>query len=345
MGQGAGGQESSSSTMPWKVQQPYLKEIYSRAKGLSGQPFEFYPGSTVAARDPRTLQAYDMAADRAFDPGSSVKAAEGMNRSVAEGAYLGGNPYRDQMYDQAADAVTRNYKRSVAGTQSSFAGAGRFGWGGRPSGLLSNAQSYGEYELGNTLNRLATSIYYDDYAKERGYQEAARRDMPAYSQAVYGELGMGREAGLAAEEYNQRTIQDLIARFEFGQNEEWQRLAQYSSLIGAPVMTSHSSSSPQLGKGWAIANNVVGMVGGLAGGLAGACHVAALFFGWFTPKWHAARRWLLEEWKGDEAEAFRSLYMRRSRELADELRGDPAELERVRPLFEWAAEMGALARA
>lgn len=89
----------------------------------------------------------------------------------ASGAYLGGSPWLDSMYDKAADAVTRNYRTAISPQID-----GRFAMtsGGSGSGAAQNARDQAERNLGLTLGDMATGLYGSAYDQERGRQEAAK---------------------------------------------------------------------------------------------------------------------------------------------------------------------------
>ncbi len=72
------------------------------------------------------------------------------------------------------------------------------------------------------------------------------------------------------------------------------------------------------------------------------CWVAAEYFGWFTPDWFAARRWLMEGWRGPVADHFRELYQKHGPVWAQMVRGNPKLREALQPLFVWARDQGQL---
>jgi hypothetical protein len=77
-----------------------------------------------------------------------------------------------------------------------------------------------------------------------------------------------------------------------------------------------------------------------AGGANFGCWVAAEYYGWFTPDWFAARRWIMEGWRGPVADEFRRLYMQHGSIWAEMVRGDGRLREALRPLFDWARRKG-----
>lgn len=98
-----------------------------------------------------------------------------------------------------------------------------------------------------------------------------------------------------------------------GQDPFWQRFL----LAGAPQITQGGTQ---------------GIGAGIVAGLG--CWCAAEYFGWFTPKWWSARRWIMQS-------EFRDNYLRHGEALARKIRLNPALKEALRPFFETAALLGA----
>lgn len=85
--------------------------------------------------------------------------------STIRGDYLNANPYLDATYQRAAAQV-------LPGVEGYFSRAGRTG-----SNSAANA-------LGDTSVKLATDIYGQNYARERGLQNSAILNAPSFSQGV-----------------------------------------------------------------------------------------------------------------------------------------------------------------
>jgi hypothetical protein len=121
--------------------------------------------------------------------------------ATASGAFLNQNPYIDRQYQAAADPVTRNYMTATAPqTDSNYEAAGRYG-----SGVLGNARSQNEQNLGKTLGDLGANLYGQDYANERGLMTNAagtlgslinqRTGLQTAAGSALGSLGLGELAG------------------------------------------------------------------------------------------------------------------------------------------------------
>jgi hypothetical protein len=309
--------QGQASSQPWSAQQPYLKDIYRTAQGISDVPLDYYPGATVAGQDPSTLAGLGMMEQRAADGSPLLGAAQGEAQKVLGGDYLNSNPYLDATFDRAASGVTRNFNRAVLpNLESRFAGAGRLG-----SGAHQGAVGEAGRALAGELGGMATDIYGGNYARERGMQQSMVGMAPGLAQADYGDAQMMMNAGAARQGYSQSVLDDLIQRFEFNRDEPYNRAAQYSTLIGAPVNQSQSSQS-SFGFGTQV------------------CWVAAEYFGFLTPDWWTARQWILEGWQGLAGDIFRKLYVKYGERLAAVVRRNRLVRAALRPLFEWCLRMG-----
>lgn len=121
---------------------------------------------------------------------------------AASGYYVNKNPYIDQMYAQAAAPLGEDYQRRIApGINSAFSGAGRYG-----SGAAAQAASTGQQNYLDSLAGLSSSIYGQNYARERQAQDAAATQYSqlgnqagqAYGQLYNQGLGMGITGNTAA---------------------------------------------------------------------------------------------------------------------------------------------------
>lgn len=234
MSAGGGSSKSSGSTSIPSWQAKYLKDLYGRAQSdVANNPVEYYPGQTVAAQDPATLGYEQNALSYAADGGPTSSYLN----DVVGGKYLdpASNPYLRSTYDLASKAVTDNYRDAVLpAINSRFALAGQSG-----SGNFAGAFARSNDALGGSLRDLGTQIYGGAYEAERGRQQQAA---PLLAADRMNRLDLQRGVGAEREAYQQSLLDDLIARFDFAQNEPAQRLSRYASLLGNPITLSKSSS-------------------------------------------------------------------------------------------------------
>lgn len=239
-----GGSQSGSDSTSQSYISPYqrrkLRGLYDRAETLSNTPLEFYPGQTVADFDPATVDAQRLAEQRATAGSPLLAAAQEQNLASVRGDYLSpeSNPHLRSSYDAAARAVGENFNRiALPGIESRFARAGQ-----SQSGQLLGARQGATEALGRSLSDLATDIYGGAYESERGRQEAASRFAPDLAAEDYRDIDALSAVGTQREQQQQRLIDELIARFDFAQNEPNLRLSRYASLLGQPVVLNRSTS-------------------------------------------------------------------------------------------------------
>lgn len=234
----AGGTRSKSSTSTNidPTQSLYLQKGWQAAAPILNQPIGYYPGQTVAGQDAATLQGYESRLAQANQGMSGINAASQYGQDALSGMYASpeSNPYLRGTYDQAARAVTENYRDSVIpGIQSRFALAGQQRSGGRV-GAFGRANE----GLAQGLGDLATNIYGGAYEAERGRMEAAASRAPTLADAGYQAASGYSQVGSEREQYQQQLLDELIQRFEFARDEPAQRIARYLELIGQPTTVS-----------------------------------------------------------------------------------------------------------
>lgn len=247
-GIGGGSSGSSQTNRPWRGQAPYLTDLYKRAEGLYGQgPVQYFPGQTVASRDPVTSQGLEAIANRGLAGSDLTRSAQGLNLQTTQGAFLGGpgaNPYLDPTYERAARGIGEQFNRIIApNIDSRFGAAGRWG-----SGAHAAAQGAGMQALGQSLGDAATNIYGGNYQAERDRMMSAANVAPTLAGADYADLGQAVNAGMERESYQQQLIDAAMQRFQFGQEQPYDQLARFSNFIGNPVMASSGSSKAKNGQ-------------------------------------------------------------------------------------------------
>ncbi len=171
--------------------------------------------------------------------GSGIQgAADSEALSTIRGDRFNTNPHLDTMYQDAARGVTRSFNRTVLpNLESRFAGGNRL-----DSGAYQNSLKEAGRGLAGELAGMATDIYGGDYNRERAAQLGMTQNAGAMEAAGYQGAAQLGQAGDRRQGYEQTLIDDLIKRFEFAQNEPYNQIARYSTLIGDPVSESQGSS-------------------------------------------------------------------------------------------------------
>ena len=227
---------TTANSEPWAPQQPFLTAGFGKAMDNFNSPSpQYYPGQTVTDTSGQTSQGQ-------FNAFGHAQQANDLNKYTTGGGFLQqGNPYFQGMVGQIGQAI----RPSI---DSAFAGNGRLG-----SGAHANAYT-------SALADQAGKLAYQNYGDERGRQIAASQDYSA-PQAM---MGVGQQIEAKQGEY----LKDGAARWDFEQNKDTNKLAQYMNLIGnRSYGGQNTSTQPMTGNSG---------LGGLGTGIAGVSAMAGL---------------------------------------------------------------------
>jgi len=265
---------------------PYLSEALGRARSLflTGAQPELYPGQMFVGPSAQTETALTQMEQLAGAAAPFYKEAaggvtaglEGL-RKTAAGSFLGGATfknaagedvnYRDALISAATRPLTQQFTEEVMpGIQSTFSRAGRLGSGAQ--GAVTGRATEGfTRALGDVTSRIAA----EDYARERGFQEAATRDVISGASnlgnvfssflapsAALANVGAQREA-IAGQ-----PLAESMRRFEYTQNLPQDQFAKYmASIYGSPLGA--ASAAPAMTGSSTLQN--IGAVANIAGTL------------------------------------------------------------------------------
>jgi hypothetical protein len=243
---GGGSQTSTTKSEPWANQKPYLTYGFDQAQQnyKSNNP-SYYQGSTVAPLSDTTQQAMQLQSMRALGGNPLVNASSNQLQNTENGAYLNSNPYLDANFKAGTDAISQAYGDTVRGNTASFEGAGRTG-----SGMQAFYNNQANDTLAKNLNNLYGQTYYNNYNQERGNQMQAAQMSPAFAQQDYTDLDALSNVGAAQDTNNQNILNSNIDRWNYGQNLESNKLAQYMGLVQGNYGGTGSTSTPTSGSGF-----------------------------------------------------------------------------------------------
>lgn len=245
---------------PWAPLQPYLKGAMSDAQSMyqEGAP-NYYPGQTIAPMSGYTRGSLDAMAQRAASGSDLTRAAQGELQNTLGGNYLsGGNPYLQNAISSATRPMINAYNDQVMpGLDSNFSAAGRYG-----SGAHALASSDAGAQLQSQIGDVASQMAYQNYNDERQNMMRGMLLAPELAAQDYKDIGMLGQAGAGYDTYNQNLINADTARYDYGQNADWNYLKDYITLLGgAPSPGSTGTTKTPL-------PSPLAQVGGLlAGGL------------------------------------------------------------------------------
>lgn len=170
MSSGGGGTSTTvQKADPWAEQKPYLTEGFAEAKNwYEGDNPQYYQDSTVAGLSPATQSAIDLQTQRATQGSRLTDAGSGLVQGMLSGDYLNANPYLDANFQAGAGNISKSYYDAINNVNSNASSAGRYG-----SGMQQFATNQANDTLASNLGDLYTQTYYNNYATERGNQNAA----------------------------------------------------------------------------------------------------------------------------------------------------------------------------
>lgn len=243
-GGGGGGQTQNSTTGIDPMLKPYVEYGTQEAKKLyeAGGP-EYYAGQTYTGPSADTTSALTAASNRAMAGNPLLPAAQQQQQDVISGKYLNSNPYFNQALAGASQGATQTYMDAIKQAQGGASMAGRYG-----SGVSADIQNRAATTLGNTLANKYGDLAYQNYANERGMQNAASLNAPTLANADYTDINQLLQAGQAKEGYADTALQADINRFNYGQNLPTANLNQYASYLNATPQGSTTTSTSSGGK-------------------------------------------------------------------------------------------------
>ena len=228
--------------------QPYLSYGLSEAQKLyqGGGP-QYYGGQTYVSPSEQTQTGLQALEQRASKGSPLTGAAQSQLQGTIQGNYLSGNPFFQGAFNPAAQAAESKFKQSLGDIGSAASKAGRYG-----SGAMSTMQQGASGQFAKTLADTAGTLAYQNYADERGRQQAATMAAPAMAQADYADIQNMLKAGQMREGYTGAQQQADIAKFNFQQNQPQVNLQNFlSGVYGNPLgrIQQGGSSAPQA-SGW-----------------------------------------------------------------------------------------------
>ncbi len=179
-----GKKSSSSSTGPLKVFRPHIRKAGAI---MANQLFNRTPGRMVPALSANTRTGLNQLGQfaKTAQPLLSDPTRQGITAlqtlagntqvpglatdlftKTIQGDFLKANPFQSEVVQAAMRPVTDQYRESIAPSIAArFAAAGR---GGSPSEYMSAGRA--EDTLARNLGEIGAQIGYQDYARERGFQ-------------------------------------------------------------------------------------------------------------------------------------------------------------------------------
>ena len=239
--------------------QPYLSYGLQQAQQQyqAGGP-QYYGGQTYVSPSQTTQAGIQALEQRASQGNPLLASAQGQLQKTIKGGYLSGNPFFQGAFQPAAQAAQSKFEQTLGDVGSAASKAGRYG-----GGAMNTLQERASGQFAKSLSDTAGSLAYQNYADERGRQQAATMAAPAMSQADYQDIQNMLKAGQMREGYTGAQQQADINRFNFLQNQPQQNLSNYlSNVYGNPMGRANTMTTLQQPSGF---QNLLGGAATLGG--------------------------------------------------------------------------------
>ena len=230
---GGGSQQSTTKNELDPTVRPYVEYGLSEAKNLyQTRTPEYFPTQTYVSPSAQTTASLQAAQQRALAGSPLTASAQQQQLGTVQGQYLNaGNPYLMNALAAPTAAATQAYNDAIRQAQGTASLAGRYG-----SGTSADIQNRAAQTLATTLTNKYGDLAYQNYGAERARQEAAALQAPQLAQADYQDINQLMNVGQITEDYQQKALEDQIARYEFEQNKPYTKLQAYlGAAYGAPV--------------------------------------------------------------------------------------------------------------
>ncbi len=253
---GGGSQTQTTKSEPWEAQQPYLRDIYSQAQNQFNQgPLQFFPDQTYADPTDTQLEAERLQKEAATGAsttlsGSLIPAFQSQLQSPTQ-------IFSDPMFQDSLRAGLRPIEESTSRllqqARRDATGAGQLG--GTRQGIL---ESEVLKDMLTKQSDVATKMYGDIYGDIARNQAVTLGLAPQIMSTLAAPSQLLGQVGNIEQARNQQAIDDMRAKFEFGQQAPGMSLAQYANLAaGSIIPGTTTQTGPKQG-------------GSLLGGLIGA---------------------------------------------------------------------------
>lgn len=258
-----GGGQTNTVAKPWEGVQPYLTGegdapgLYPDAAKAYQKPLEYYPGQTYAGFTPEQQTGQHLALQYANQmPGMTQPMMAG-NKFLASGAVLdpASNPYLARAAEAAIRPVEQSLTENVLPNITNQAVASG-GLGGARQGVA-QAQALRDYT--QTAGDITSKLYASNYgqglnAMTRGLALAPQTlSLGLKPSQIYSAVGGERQM------MNQAGIDEAMSRWDFAQQEPWNRMNLYSNVLQPGMQFGSQSTSTDMSRNR--------LMGGLGGGL------------------------------------------------------------------------------
>ena len=216
---------------PNEALMPSYNNLYGLINYLSGQQMPFFPGPTYTGPSLGTQFGVNSLMDAANGQDITNSIAAGNYGFLSNAADVANNPYVQGMLgvnrERTNQALTEDWLPAISNQaqQVNALGSGRAGL----------AQAQGIERASTQLSQANRELMNQAYGQGLGAQQFALGQTGALNDA-FAQPGQTRvAAGNLVEGYQQRALQDAMARFAHQYQQPWTQANNLASLLGLPA--------------------------------------------------------------------------------------------------------------
>tara|TARA_Y100000361_G_scaffold144305_1_gene152275 strand:+ start:1510 stop:2400 length:891 start_codon:yes stop_codon:yes gene_type:complete len=239
-----GSTNTIQSAEPFSGQQPFILDVYNRARNQADTPREFFPGKLYADPTQTQLDAENLARMTALGGQSAVASSmiPALQFQFGGPQNLASNPYIAGATEAAIRPLFTQTQSLLQQARRDATGAGQLG-SDRQAILESNV-------IGNFLQRagdISSNMYSRAYGQALEAQTRSLATAPQSLGALQIPASQLAAVGAAEQARIQQAIDARRAAFEFGQVEPRSRLAEYSNLVAGSILPGNTSARTDMG--------------------------------------------------------------------------------------------------
>lgn len=254
---GGGTKETKQTTEPWKVAQPYYKDLYASAKSAFDQTNNKpYGGETLAQPQIAQRQAVDQVKQLAPTLSAGADPMRQLALSQIRGDWLSPdtNPYIKDVASAAIDPLQKSLDRNLLSIKDRSIASGAYG--GARQDLQENSAVD---DFTKSAGNVTSNIFAQNFANERGIQQNSGQLLElANALSLAGPTALAN-AGDVEQGWEQATLDDQLAKFMRDKQAPWEGIGEMANILNAGGFSTGTTTEPK-------PSPLIGMLQGLMGG-------------------------------------------------------------------------------
>jgi hypothetical protein len=252
---GGGSQTQTTKSEPWEAQQPYLRDIYTQAQNQFNRgPLQFFPNQTYADPTDTQLEAERLQKEAATGASSTLSSSliPAFQSQLQSPTQIFSDPMFQDSLRASLTPIEESTSRLLQQARRGATGAGQLG--GTRQGIL---EAEVLKDMLTKQSDVASKMYGDIYGDIARNQAVTLGLAPQIMSTLAAPSQLLGQVGNIEQARNQQAIDDLRARFEFGQQAPGQALSQYANLAaGSIIPGTTTQTAPRQG-----GNPLMGLLG------------------------------------------------------------------------------------